>query len=332
MNETATASRPYPDKWARASATPTVEAFHTAIRKLGGGAVRRERKSWEEVVHDPDLELTREDFEKIEADLLATGYRFEMSATVSLKEEPDKYKPIEAATDSGQQEQDEEGRPILGSGDNVFKAPADVEGTARFVSDVERVMEMLTEGVPEETIAVIDDSGGTLTAPILGDFTAWSAWAARSARTSGILTREYNVPCLMNATLDGLSEGDRVTVEYSKPAADAYADAETAAAQRARVIKVSLRTRCPPSTAISELLETNEYLQKAATPSTASARRAPCRSRSCSRQPLHLAVVPERLVPLARAAAQDRRSDAGRGDRATAPARSVPTSTPSRWA
>ncbi len=30
-----------------------------------------------------------------------------------------------------------------------------------------------------------------------------------------------------------------MTVEYSKPAADAYADADTAAAQRARIIKLS---------------------------------------------------------------------------------------------
>ena len=34
MNETATASRPYPDRWARESATPTVEAYHSAIRAL----------------------------------------------------------------------------------------------------------------------------------------------------------------------------------------------------------------------------------------------------------------------------------------------------------
>jgi len=239
VNETATASRPYPDRWARESATPTVEAYHSAIRALVAERLEASGKSWEEAVTDPDLELTREDFEKIEADLLASGYRFEMSATVSLKEEPDKYKPLEAATDSGQQGQDEGGRPIVGSGDNVFKAPADVEGTARFISDVERVMEMLTEGVPEETIAVIDDSGGTLTAPILGDFTAVICLGGTVRSHLGILTREYNVPCLMNATIDGLSEGDTITVEYSKPAADAYSDAETAAAQRARVIKVS---------------------------------------------------------------------------------------------
>ena len=55
----------------------------------------------------------------------------------------------------------------------------------------------------------------------------------------GILTREYDVPCLMTAELDGLADGDEVLVEYSKPAADAYADAEAAAAQRARIIKIS---------------------------------------------------------------------------------------------
>jgi len=36
-----------------------------------------------------------------------------------------------------------------------------------------------------------------------------------------------------------VKSGDEVTVEYSKPAADAYADAETAGAQRARIIKTS---------------------------------------------------------------------------------------------
>ena len=58
---------------------------------------------------------------------------------------------------------------------------------------------MLTEGVPEDTIAVIDDSGGTLTAPILGDFTAVVCMGGTVRSHLGILTREYNVPCLMNA-------------------------------------------------------------------------------------------------------------------------------------
>jgi hypothetical protein len=231
--------RPYPEKWARASATPTVEAYHTAVRALVAQRLAASGKSWEEAVQDPALELTREDFEQVEADLLATGYRFEMSAIASLKEAPEKYKPVEGIKDSGAQESDEQGRLILGSGDNVFRAKADVEGTARLISDVERVMEMLTGGVPQDTIAVIDDSGGTLTAPILGQFTGVICLGGTVRSHLGILTREYGVPCLMNATLDGLTEGTRVAVEYSKPAADAYADEATAAARRARIIKLS---------------------------------------------------------------------------------------------
>ena len=46
-------------------------------------------------------------------------------------------------------------------------------------------MEWLTEGVPEDTIAVIDDCGGTLTAPILGDFKAVVCREGRFAPTSG---------------------------------------------------------------------------------------------------------------------------------------------------
>ncbi len=242
MTDTAATSpgtAPYPDKWPRESATPTVEYFHKAIRALVAERFAASGKSWEEVVHDPEFELTREDFEKIEADLLATGYRFEMSAVVSAQEDPDKYKPIEAPGEGTGGQTDEQGRPVVGSGDNVFRAKEDVTGVARFVSTVERVMEMLTEGVPERTIAIIDDSGGTLTAPILGDFTGVVCMGGTIRSHLGILTREYGVPCLMAAQLDGLQEGDEVVVEYSRPAADAYADAETAAAQRARIIKLS---------------------------------------------------------------------------------------------
>jgi signal transduction protein with GAF and PtsI domain len=96
---------------------------------------------------------------------------------------------------------------------------------------------MLTEGVPEGTIAVIDDSGGTLTAPILEDFAGVVCMGGTIRSHLGILTREYNIPCLMAADLDGLADGDTVLVEYSKPAADAYAARDDAA--RARIIKTS---------------------------------------------------------------------------------------------
>jgi PEP-utilising enzyme, mobile domain len=238
MTDTAASeARPYPDKWARPSATPTVEAFHTAIRATVAERFAASGKSWEECVHDPAFELTREDFERVEADLLATGYRFEMSATVSIQESPDKYKPVSGPAASGAGETDDQGRPVLGKGDNVFRAKGDVVGVARFVSTVEKVMEMLTEGVPPNTIAMIDDSGGTLTAPILGDFAGVLCMGGTIRSHLGILTREYGVPCLMAVELDGLADGDEIIVEYSKPAADAYANAANASAQRARIIK-----------------------------------------------------------------------------------------------
>jgi hypothetical protein len=241
VSETTTeaAARPYPDQWPRESATPVVERYHAAVRALAAEKFAQSGLSWEQAVEQGTLMPTREELERIEADLLAEGYRFDVSATISLKEEPDKYKPLAGIGDSGEQESDEEGRPIVGTGDNVFKAPADVTGTARYISDVDKVMEMLTGGVPENTVAIIDDSGGTLTAPILGDFTAVVCMGGTVRSHLGILTREYNVPCLMNASLDGLADGDEVKVEYSKPAADAYADAEAAAEHRARIIKVS---------------------------------------------------------------------------------------------
>jgi hypothetical protein len=229
---------PFPDKWPRASQTDIVERYHGEVRKLVAERFAASRKDWAELVHDPASELTREDFERIEADLLATGYRFEVSAVVSLQEEPGKYKPLPVAQDSGEAHYDEQGRQIVGTGDNVFST-GDVTGTARFISTVERVMEMLVEGVPDGTIAVIDDSGGTLTAPILADFAGVICLGGTVRAHLGILTREHAVPCLMAAEIDGLGEGDEILVEYSKSAADAYATAEAAAAQRARILKVS---------------------------------------------------------------------------------------------
>lgn len=239
MSDAETAARPYPDQWARESATPVVERYHSAVRALVAERFAASGKTWEEAVESRILEPSAEDLQKIEADLLAEGYEFDVSATISLKEEPDKYKPLAGIANTGENESDEQGRPIVGTGDNVFKAAADVTGTARYISDVEKVMEMLTGGVPENTVAIIDDSGGTLTAPILGDFKAVVCMGGTVRSHLGILTREYNVPCLMNVTLDGLADGDEVTVEYSKPAADAYADTDGASEHRARIIKIS---------------------------------------------------------------------------------------------
>ena len=75
-----------PDKWGGKAMMPTVEFFHSAVRQLVAERWASSGKSWEEAVVDPSFELTRDDFARIEADMLATGYRFEASAEVSAME------------------------------------------------------------------------------------------------------------------------------------------------------------------------------------------------------------------------------------------------------
>ena len=54
----------------------------------------------------------------------------------------------------------------------------------------------------------------------------------------GILTREYGIPCLMNAKISGIKEGDRVEIECTAAAktAEAY---QTGVEMTARVWRLS---------------------------------------------------------------------------------------------
>jgi hypothetical protein len=214
----------------------SVAFFHRRVGELVQEKLAASGKSWEEAVWDDSLELTKADFERIEGELLATGHRFDFSARISIDEAPDKYKAVGDGAAARELERDEEGRALVGTGDNVFKAD-DVIGTARVISTIETVMDMLDEGVPDETVAIIDDSGGTLTAPILEGFTAVVCKGGTIRSHLGILTREYRIPCLMAAELGGLEDGDRVQVEYSAEPVTPYT-ADAGANVRARVWKL----------------------------------------------------------------------------------------------
>ena len=135
-------TEPFADKWPRESQFPIVERYHSAIRAIVAERLAASGKTWEEVVHDPAVEFTREDFEKVEADLLATGYRFEVSAIVSLKEEPDKYKPLAVTVDSGEVHHDDQGRQIVGTGDNVAEQLIQSDLAARGIAIRIRQTEM----------------------------------------------------------------------------------------------------------------------------------------------------------------------------------------------
>lgn len=208
------------DKWWKAPDAHVVQFFHERLRENIQQRFSESGQSWEEFVQTGSFGIERDVLERIEGELLETGYRFEPSAQISQTEAPEKYKAQRTSETAVSDVTDEQGRAIVATGDNVFRANADVTGTVRFVSSVETVIELLTEGVPPNTVAVIDDSGGTLTAPILEHFSAVLCLGGTVRSHLGILTREYGVPCLMAVELNGLSEGDIVTVESTKPALD----------------------------------------------------------------------------------------------------------------
>ena len=208
------------DKYASPAATKTVRAFHDATRALIAKKLAASGGEWSSFVFDTSYDLfTARDLVEVEKELLKTGHKYDFSATVSVKESPEKYKPI-PVVDAGKQ-----GAPAakgskleVGHGDNVVKNAKNVEGVARFIRTSDIVMAMLMDGVPADTIAIIDDSGGTLTAPILEQFKAVICYGGTVRSHLGILTREYGIPCLMNAKVEGLEDGDRVEVEVSATA------------------------------------------------------------------------------------------------------------------
>ena len=225
-------------KWGGVEATPTVRFFHERVRRLARERAAALGGEWKSIVFARGDELvSAADLEAIERELLATGHRFDFSATISLRESPEKYKTkagvaTEAAT------ADAEGRLEVGSGDNLIQRKQNLHGIARFLSTTDQVTDMLVNGVPDDTVAVIDDSGGTLTAPILEFFAGVVCLGGTVRSHLGILTREYGIPCLMNCKVGPeLADGDPVEVEYAAPAVTGE-DYESGRAVRARIWKL----------------------------------------------------------------------------------------------
>jgi phosphohistidine swiveling domain-containing protein len=168
--------------------------------------------------------------------LLDAGHKFDWSAAISPRERPDIYKPAAGVSDADMADfsfehpeaktaaADANGRELRGIGDNVVQHKQNTVGIARYIRSPDQVLKYLTEGVPADTIAVIDDSGGTLTAPILEHFKGVICAGGSTRSHLGILTREYGVPCVMNAKISGIRHGDTVEIESTAVAktAEAY--------------------------------------------------------------------------------------------------------------
>jgi PEP-utilising enzyme, mobile domain len=224
------------DKYGGHAASPVVDAFHNAIKEIIRRRLDEIGGDWNSFVFDKSYDLVgAKEFASVENRLLATGHRFDWSAMISVRERPDAYKPATAVgedlkTFSFEHPEavtgpaDAQGREQRGIGDNVVSNARNLIGTARYIRSSERVLEMLAKGVPPDTVAIIDDSGGTLTAPILEQFKGVICAGGTVRSHLGILTREYGIPCLMNAKISGIREGDRVELESTARAktAEAY--------------------------------------------------------------------------------------------------------------
>lgn len=215
-------------KWGVPETLPLPGKYNAAIREHVAARAAALDLNWSQEVFTRSEELfSAADAAAIEQAVLDTGYRFEFSATASLDSEPDKYRRPDAEAASFT---DADGDDALhGRGDNVLSTSENTVGTVLRISRIEHVMELLTEGVPDGTIAVIDDSGGTLTAPILEGFHGVICLGGTVRSHLGILAREYGVPTLMNCRIEGLDDGDRVELETTTepPAADAYETGDT---------------------------------------------------------------------------------------------------------
>ncbi|HEY3716518.1 MAG TPA: PEP-utilizing enzyme [Jatrophihabitantaceae bacterium] len=218
---------------------PLPARYNSAVRDLVARRLAEIGEPWSKIVFDRELDLfSRADAEAIEQETLESGYRFDFSATISFEAEPQKYKQPQKPTPSAEHSFEiVDGRRQVGTGDNVIRKPAPLRGPVALISNIEQVMNYLTDGIPPGTIAVIDDSGGTLTAPIIEGFAGVVCLGGTVRSHLGILAREYDVPTLMNCKIDTLADGDVVEIEVTAPppASDAY---ETGDTGHARIWKI----------------------------------------------------------------------------------------------
>lgn len=212
--------------YARPPASPVVEATLALLRQQVRRKLATAGVAYDDFVFKGlGCDLTRDDVAAVETALLAGGHRFDWSAAISVRERPDAYKGAAAEADfmfehkeALTEPRDAGGRARCGQGDNVVKRESNVVGVARYIRTNERVLAYLADGVPPGTIAVIDDSGGTLTAPIIDQFSGILCAGGTVRSHLGILSREFGIPCFMNVKLSGVRDGDRIEMEASAEA------------------------------------------------------------------------------------------------------------------
>jgi signal transduction protein with GAF and PtsI domain len=103
---------------------------------------------------------------------------------------------------------------VIGRGTRVFEAPA-VRGEWRRLEDPDDVLELMDTSAAG-IVACVVDAGATFLAPVFDDLTAVVCLSGTPVSHIGIVSREYQVPCIMGTTLDAEpTDGDHVEVDCS---------------------------------------------------------------------------------------------------------------------
>jgi signal transduction protein with GAF and PtsI domain len=102
----------------------------------------------------------------------------------------------------------------IGTGTRVFVA-APVRGSWRRLSSPEDVLALM-DSTADGVVACVADAGATFLAPIFDELTAVVCLSGTPLSHIGIVSREYQVPCVMGAVLaDEPADGDAVEVDCS---------------------------------------------------------------------------------------------------------------------
>jgi len=100
----------------------------------------------------------------------------------------------------------------IGRGTRVFAA-APVRGTWRRLTSPDDVLELM-DTTATGVVACVADAGATFLAPIFDELTAVVCLSGTPLSHIGIVSREYQVPCVMSASLaQEPADGDAVEVD-----------------------------------------------------------------------------------------------------------------------
>jgi len=104
-------------------------------------------------------------------------------------------------------------RPVreLGQGVKVFDAPA-IGGQLRVMEGPDDVLALMDQGA-DGVIALVRDAGATFLAPLYHELAAIICTSGTPASHIGIVSREFQVPCVMAASFPDGEPSDGSEIE-----------------------------------------------------------------------------------------------------------------------